>query len=97
MKHALKITEQEAGAERSRMVVEVNGYEVEILADQDGVGASLTQIKDGLLVDECGTDWPDEETGGVTDDSEYDMRDDETKREETAGSCGNGCGCSRAA
>lgn len=81
MKHALKITKQEAGAERSRMIVEVNGYEVEILADAAGVGASLTQIKDGLLVDECGTDWPDEET----------------KREETGGDCGNGCGCSRAA
>lgn len=65
MKHAMKVTTNETGAERSRIIIEVNGYEVEVLADQDGVGVSLTQIKDGLLVDDCGTDWlDDEETGG---------------------------------
>lgn len=59
MKHELKVTTNETGTERSRMIVEVNGVKVDIIADQDGVGVTLND--DTMMLDECGTDWPDDE------------------------------------
>ena len=56
MTHEIKITLNDGDATQSRFIIECNGHELDILADADGIVATL-QTLGGVVITQLTHDW----------------------------------------
>lgn len=58
-KYTMKIIGNDEGADSARIIIEVNGFEIDVLTDDDGMAVDINRLRDSVNCTGCSFGWND--------------------------------------